>query len=148
MKCQVTSDTTRKVMIGREGKIPSYKEICGGEKKKVNLGYVNEIAWFWVSNNSLLRYPAQSGLKLRGSRPWISHEWEVLPAFFRAHNIQPNWVYCDQIYGTYNEKQGHWTGCMGKVQTINNLRYNDLLIILCYIDRLNVTRSILWLQLQ
>ena len=41
MKCQVTSDTTRKVMISREVKVPSYKDICGGEKKKVNLGYNN-----------------------------------------------------------------------------------------------------------
>ena len=44
MKCQVTSDTTRKVMISREVKVASYKEICGGEKIRVHLGYNND-AW-------------------------------------------------------------------------------------------------------
>ena len=117
MKCRVTSDTTRKVMISRDVKVASFKKTCGGEKKRVNIGYNNASYWFKVSNNSLLRYPSQSSLELRGSRAWISHEWEVLPVFFRAHNIEPNWVYCYQVYGHYDEERRHWTGCLGKVQT-------------------------------
>ena len=55
MKCQVTSDTTRKVMISREVKVASYKETCGGEKIRVHLGY-NKDAWtMMVENNKLLQ---------------------------------------------------------------------------------------------
>ena len=57
MKCQVTSDTTRKVMISREVKVPSYKEICGGEKLRVHIGYNNDPGVMWVWDNKLLQYP-------------------------------------------------------------------------------------------
>ena len=117
MKCQVTSELTRKVMISRETKVPSYKEICGGEKTRVYIGYNNDPFYeMTVKDNQLLRDPSQSGLKLRGSRPWISHNWEVLQVFFRAHNIQPNWIHADQIIGHYDEEQGGWTGLVGKVR--------------------------------
>ena len=55
MKCQVTSNTTRKVMISREVKVPSYKEICGGEKIRVHLGYNNQLMIITVENNKLLQ---------------------------------------------------------------------------------------------
>ena len=111
MKCQVTSQNTRKVMISRDVKVASYKEICGGEKKRVNIGYRNERDWFKISDNSLLRDPPQSGLEVRGSRPHISHEWEVLPVFFQVHNIEPNWV---QAELHWNPEEGTLLGKVGK----------------------------------
>ena len=58
MKCQVTSDTTRKVMISREVKVASYKEICGGEKIRVHLGYNNDPKIMTVKDNKLLQIPS------------------------------------------------------------------------------------------
>ena len=57
MKCQVTSDTTRKVMISREVKVPSYKEICGGEKIRVHIGYNNQKFSLKVKDNKIQQYP-------------------------------------------------------------------------------------------
>ena len=113
MKCQVTSDTTRKVMISREVKVASYKETCGGEKIKVHLGYNNYGHNMWVENNKLLQYPSKRAPK--GERSVISRFWEVLNKFFSTYNIEPIWHNCHFFVGYYDEKQGAWTGCMGKV---------------------------------
>ena len=64
MKCQVTSQTTRKVMISREVKVLSYKEICGGEKTRVHIGYNNEPGIMTVKDNKLLQIPAKRSLKV------------------------------------------------------------------------------------
>ena len=110
MKCQVTSDTTRKVMISREEKVASYKEICGEEKIRVHLGYNNEPKVMKVEGNTLLQDPPE-----RGDRSEISRDWEVLYKFFAAYNIEPIWLNCHYSWGWYDEEQGAWTGCMGKV---------------------------------
>ena len=72
------------MMISREVKVPSYKEICGEEKIRVHLGYNN---WLMtVENNKLLqdtkRWP-------KGITSAISVEWEVLSKFFSLYNIEP-----------------------------------------------------------
>ena len=113
MKCQVTSDTTHKVMISREVKVPSYKEICGGEKIRVHLGYNNDPRIFKVENNTLLHDPPQRGLK--GEYSEMPQSWEVLVKFFPLYNIEPIWLNCELSWGWYDEEQGVWTGCMGKV---------------------------------
>ena len=115
MKCQVTSDTTRKVMISRELEVASYKEICGGEKIKVYLGYNNHI--MKVENNKLLPYPESKPIpgESRGESPTIAQNWEVLYPFFSIYNIEPVWLNCEFSWGHYDEEQGAWTGCMGKV---------------------------------
>ena len=130
MKCQLTSIAYQKVMISRDVKSNTYKDVCGGEKQKVVLGYNNEQGFFKVENNTLLQHPPQSGIKLRGDRPYISHEWEVWPIFFKAHNIEPVWVYCDGMWGRYDEEQGEWTGSLGKVRCHNaeffSISYNKV----------------------
>ena len=120
MKCQVTSDTTRKVMISREVKVPSYKEICGGEKIRVHLGYNNDIGYnnpdfdiLKVEDNKLLQYPSKRMYK--GVESYISQNWEVLYKFFSLYNIEPIWFNCDYSWGWYDDELGAWTGCMGKV---------------------------------
>ena len=113
MKCQVTSDITRKVMISREVKVPSYKEVCGGEKKRVNLGYNNDPGFFKVDDNKLVQDPPKRNEK--GKFSDIPQNWEVLNKFFSLHNIEPNWLNCDYSWGWYDKEQGGWTGCMGKV---------------------------------
>ena len=112
MKCQVTSDTTRKVMISREVKVPSYKDICGGEKTRVHLGYNNDLV-FKVRNNTLLQKPLERSLK--GVSSEISRNWEVFHKFFSLYNIEPIWLNCNMSWGWYDDEQGAWTGCMGKV---------------------------------
>ena len=113
MKCQVTSDTTRKVMISREVKVASYKEICGGEKVRVHLGYNSDPAIMEVENNKLLKRPPKR-LPV-GENSLISRNWEVLLPFFSFYNIEPIWLNCHFSWGWYDEEQGAWTGCMGKV---------------------------------
>ena len=112
MKCQVTSHTTRKVMISREVKVASYKEICGGEKTRVHLGY-NADRNFKVKDNKLLQDPPIRNLI--GVNSEISRDWEVLGKFISLYNIEPIWLDCDYNWGWYDDEQGVWTGCMGKV---------------------------------
>ena len=114
MKCQVTSNTTHDVLISKEITYKSYKEICSGEPKKVNLGYLGNDQWFKVENNKLLPYPPL-GTDLYGVYSAMSYNWEVLSKFFSLYNIEPNWVHCNYIFGYYDEELGGWTGCMGKV---------------------------------
>ena len=113
MKCQVTSNTTRKVMISREVKVPSYKEICGGEKTIVHLGYNNYHSMLKVEDNMLLQYPRKRALM--GVASQISPDWEIFRKFFSLYNIEPIWLDCQGVYGHYDKKQGAWSGCMGKV---------------------------------
>merc|ERR1719219_2493081 len=54
MKCEATSDKTHHVLIGQEIGYKSYKEICSGEPKKVNLAYNYEKWILEVENNSLV----------------------------------------------------------------------------------------------
>ena len=113
MKCQVTSDTTRKVMISREVKVPSYKAICGGEKIRVHIGYNRDPNFMTVEDDKLLQVPPKRTVK--GELSAISRVWEVLNKFFSLYNIEPLWLNCNYSWGYYDEEQGAWTGCMGKV---------------------------------
>ena len=122
MKCQVTSDTTRKVMISREVKVANYKEICGGEKMRVYLGYNNYKGEFEVENNKLLQNNKRN---YKGERSSISRNWEILNKFFSMYNIEPVWLWCHQLYGSYDKEQGAWTGCAGKVLILNLITERD-----------------------
>ena len=111
MKCQVTSDTTRKVMISREVKVASYKETCGEEKIRVNIGY--NLSYLRVTDGKLVQYPAGR------IRSWIAtqlvHNWEILFPFFSNYNIDPIWLHCFWTWGHYDWEKEGWTGCVGKV---------------------------------
>ena len=117
MKCQVSSNTTHTVMISREVEVPSYKHVCRGEKKKVNLGFNNDPGFITVENNKLIAYPEQNPDKNgKFKKAQISQDWEVLSKFFHIYNIEPNWLNCHFTWGWYDETTGGWTGCMGKVR--------------------------------
>ena len=113
MKCQVTSSTTHDVLISKEIIWKSYKEICSGEKTKINLGY-NNCNILKVENNTLMPYPA-IGTFLYGEKSQLSQDWEVFSKFFAIYNIEPNWLNCNYSWGYYDEELGGWTGCLGKV---------------------------------
>ena len=121
MKCQATSDTSHDVLISKEIDYKSYKEICSGEKKKVNLGFNNE--WnFRVENNSLEHTPERNKpfdffdeKAIFGEQSQMPYDWEILSKFLSTHNIEPNWLDCNGTYGWYDEDLGSWTGCIGKV---------------------------------
>ena len=112
MKCQVTSNTTHDVLISREIIHKSYKEICSGKPKKVNLGFVNNERMI-VENSTLMEIPKQDFIFGKWSQ--MSLDWEVLSKFFSLQNIEPNWVDCEGNFGHYDEELGGWTGCIGKV---------------------------------
>ena len=114
MKCETTSDTTHNALISKEISYRSYKEICSGEPKKVNLGYNNEHVMLEVENNTLMPYP-RLGYFLYGEISQHSYNWEVLSKFISIHTIEPNWLDCNYTYGHYDEDLGDWTGCIGKV---------------------------------
>ena len=111
MKCQVSSNTTHDVLISKEISYKSYKEICSGEPKKVNLGFNDASLWVW--NNTLMPWPKWP--KVYGKYSEMSENWEIFYKFFSIHNIEPNWLNCYNTWGNYNETLGGWTGCMGKV---------------------------------
>ena len=110
MRCEVTSREASNVLLSRELIVPTYKHVCRGEKKKVNLGYNNIETLFKVENNTLIPY--QRLLKEKG--PIISQNWEVLSKFFIIHNVVPIWHNCHSNWG--HQEAGRWTGCMGKVR--------------------------------
>ena len=100
-------------MISREVKVASYKETCGGEKIRVHLGYNSDPGFMEVENNTLLQDPPEREPK--GTLSRISQTWEVLYKFFSLYNIEPIWLNCNFSWGWYDEEQGAWTGCVGKV---------------------------------
>ena len=112
MKCDVTSDITQDVMISKEITYKSYKEMCSGEKKKVNLGYNDD---YYVKNNSLKLETRVPVKYIHGVYSTMTLNWEVLYKFFVIHNIEPNWLNCNYTYGHYDDDLGGWTGCVGKV---------------------------------
>ena len=119
MKCQVTLDTSHDVLISKEIGFTSYKEICIGQKKKVNLGFLGNWFGFEVENNTLVHTPARILEDyIHGRYSNMPHEWEVLSKFFSIHNIETNWLDCDWTYGYYDDELGGWTGCVGKVRGI------------------------------
>ena len=93
MKCQVTSKKTHKILISKEISYNSLKEICSGEKKKMNIGYVNERVTMFVENGSIKAWPLKDFIhaKLRSE---MSHDWEVLYSFMKINNIEPNLLDC------------------------------------------------------
>ena len=93
----------------------SYKEICSGEKKKVNLGYWGNWESFIVKNNSLVHFPRTIEYYIYGTYSIMPLDWEVLSKFFSIHNIEQNWLHCNYSGGHYDEELGGWTGCMGQV---------------------------------
>ena len=103
MKCQVTS-TTRKLMISREVKVASYKEICGGEKIRVHIGYHNRGDFMIVKDNQLLEIPSKR--KHKGESYIITQDWEVHYKFFSNYNIEPVWLDCGR---------NGWGNCVEKV---------------------------------
>ena len=121
MRCQVTSRTTHGILISQEISYKTYKEICSGEPKKVNLGYNNDydmkrpkFSLMKVENNTLMPYPPH-GTHLHGEISAVSYVWEILSKFLSIHNIEPNWLNCGFSWGWYSAELGGWTGCMGKV---------------------------------
>ena len=113
MRCEVTSSTEHKALISRELRVPTFKHVCRGEKKKVNLGYNNDYKILKVENNTLFPSPKRA---LMGTDSKISQTWEVLSTFFKIHHLIPKWLDCHMSWGHYDELEGGWTGCMGKVR--------------------------------
>ena len=91
MKCEATSGKTQGVLISKEISWKSYKEICSGEPRKVNLGYNQN--WL-VKNNSLIHIPRKVEHNLYGPNSAMMWTWEVMVKFFSLHNIVPNWLDC------------------------------------------------------
>ena len=115
MKCEATSNTTHSVLISKEIGYKSYKEICSGETKKVNLAYWGSYRLSIVENNSLVHIPRELKYYIDDQRSNMAYDWEILSKFFSIYNIEPNWLDCDYSSGWYDDELGGWTGCMGKV---------------------------------
>ena len=113
MKCEVTSSRTHGVLISKEINYKSYKEICSGEKKRLNIGFNNDPNYIYVENGALTEIPRQKFIF--GDWRQMSEDWEVFSKFFAIYNIEPNWMDCGFSWGWYDEDLGGWTGCMGKV---------------------------------
>ena len=115
MKCDVNSNVTHAVMISKDSSFKSYKEICSGEKKKVNLGHWGNWKGFKVENNSMVHIPRKLEDYIHGKSSVMPYDSEVLSKFFSLYNIEANWVDCNYTWGWYDEDLGGWTGCVGKV---------------------------------
>ena len=115
MACEATSNTIHDVLLSKEIPYKSFKEICSGEPKKVNLGNWGNWWNFKVENNSLVHIPRTPRKYIHGKYSAMPWDWELLSKFFSIYNIEPNWRDCNYVTGDYDEELGGWTGCMGKV---------------------------------
>ena len=115
MRCEVTSSEAINVLLSREFIVPTYKHVCRGEQKKVNLGY-NNYPFFKVENNNLIPDPEKRYPK--GNHTLIAQDWEVLSTFFNIYQIVPTWLNCGFSWGYYDEEDGSWKGCIGKVKIL------------------------------
>ena len=121
MKCQVTSNITHGILISNKTRYRSYKQICIGEPKKVNLGYNAGFSSdtifqdFKIENNSIVHITRNLSHYLHGNLSSMPLEYEILVPFFSTHNIEPNWLDCNFTFGWYDDEQGRWRGCVGKV---------------------------------
>ena len=115
MKCEVTSNTTHNVLINKEISYKSYKEICSGEPKKVNMGYIYDEKFFKVENNTIVLISRKPKDYIYGVEASLPYDGEVLSKFISTYNIEPNWLDCNGTYGYYDEDLGGWKGCIGKV---------------------------------
>ena len=61
IKCGVTSIISHGILISKEISYKSFKEICSGEPKKVNLGYNNDWSILKIESNTLMPYPQSCG---------------------------------------------------------------------------------------
>ena len=108
MKCKITSSKTHDVLISKELHWKSYKEICRGEPKKVNLGYNNDQIHgkviMEVQNNSIVHSPRYYEVCVHGVLSKMSLDWEVLSKFFSVHNIEPNWLNCNYSWGWFDDE--------------------------------------------
>ena len=103
-------------MISKEISYKSYKEICSGEKKKINLGYLGNWKNIWeVEKNSIVHIPRKPNDYIHGKSSNMPLDWEVLSKFFSNNNAEPELVDCENTYGWYDKQMGEWTGCVGKV---------------------------------
>ena len=115
MKCEATSNTIHDVLLSKEIPYKSFKEICSGEPKKVNLGNWGNYWALKVENNSLVHRYKEIEYYIHGKYPIMAMDWEVLSKFFSIYNIEPYWLDCNYITGDYDEELGGWTGCLGQV---------------------------------
>ena len=130
MKCQVNSKEYHHVLISKEINFESYKEICSGEPRRVNLGFNNDPKLMNVdtSTNTILAKPQSCddfphkpnpdqtfNPCVHGARTNMARDWEILSTFLSIHNFEPTWLDCGMSWGWYDEDLGGWTGCMGKV---------------------------------
>ena len=97
-------------MISREVEVARYKDVCGGEKRRVNFGYFQYPNILEVEDNKLVEFMSIDKIELSDA-----YDWEILKIFFSIHNIEPNWLNCNGVAGYNDEDLGGWTGCIGKV---------------------------------
>ena len=90
MKCEATSNTIHDVLLSKEIPYKSFKEICSGEPKKVNLGNWGNWWNFKVENNSLVHIPRTVKDNIHGKHSAMPWDWEALSKFFSIHNIETN----------------------------------------------------------
>ena len=117
MKCEATSNTIHDFLLSKEIPYKSFKEICSGEPKKVNLGHWGNWWNLKVENNSLVTIEKNDNYYYIPAKTSsnMALDGEVLSKFFSTHNIEQNWLHCNYTYGHYDEDLGGWTGCVGKV---------------------------------
>ena len=116
MKCEATSNTIHDVLLSKEIPYKSFKEICSGEPKKVNLGYWGDWEGLTVENNAIVPTDKSNpSYYIHGLYSLMALDDEVLSKFFSNHNIEPNWLHCYWVTGDYDEELGGWTGCLGQV---------------------------------
>ena len=96
------------------------KDICQAQKQVVRIAYNNLIFNYndrslIVKDGVMIDQPIRP-LRRIGRAGHIPLDFEILKAFFINFNMTPEWIYCNQTWGWFEEETGNWTGVRGKVR--------------------------------
>ena len=109
---------------GTEARNQKYHDLCPvtieaavQKKHEITIAYNNRPGWFHVFNdtNTMKEFALWWTLEEARQHPKVSNDWEILKIFFDNNNIEPTWIFCNNVWGWFDEDEGKWTGATGKV---------------------------------
>ena len=92
-----------------------YDDICEKEKIYADIAFNNEATLMEVNETTGTVIPRP--IDIRKNRDiYVANDPEIMIPFLKIHNIVPNWINCNRVWGTLNMTTGQWNGCVGKVK--------------------------------
>ena len=91
-----------------------YDDICEKEKIYADIAFNQEETLMEVNETTGTVIPRPIDIVKKYIA--IANDPEMMIPFLEIHNIVPNWINCNRVWGTLNKTSGQWNGCVGKVR--------------------------------